>query len=145
MREAFLTALLAIISTSAAAEWVEMKNFKRYTLYAEPASIRKTGNIVNMSHLYDLHMIDEVAGKQFRSVVSKASYSCKSAKSRMLSASAYRGNMAKSVEKIVAGKITTNRGRRSISHISEPGKWKPIMSGSAEELLWKFVCEQRRN
>jgi len=142
MRNIFLMVLLSTMSASAAAEWVRMGSFERYTLYAEPATIRKTGDIVNMSHLYDLHMIDEVSGKQFRSVVSKASYSCNSAKSRMLSASAYAGNMAKSVEKIVAGKISTSRAKRSISYISDPGRWKPIMSGSAEELLWKFACKK---
>jgi len=142
MRNIFLMVLLTTMSASAAAEWVKVGSFERYTLYAEPATIRKTGNVVNMSHLYDLHMIDEVAGKQFRSVMSKASYDCKGAKSRMLFASAYNGNMAKSVEKIVAGKITTNRANRSINYISDPGRWKPIMSGSAEELLWKFACKK---
>jgi len=144
MQKLFLTVLLMTMSVSAAAEWVKLHSFERYTLYAEPDTIRKTGSIVNMSHMYDLHMIDEVAGKQFRSAVSKASYNCKNGKSRMLTAYAYPGNMGKAPERIIAGKITSSRASRSINHISEPGRWKPIMSGSVEELLWKFVCEGGR-
>jgi len=141
MRELFLMVLLTTMSASASAEWVKLGSFEQYTLYAQPDTINKTGNIVNMFHLYDLNKIDELSGKEFRSVVSKASYNCRNVESRMLSANAYAGNMAKNVETLRGAKIINRRGGRKISTISEPGKWKPIMSGSAEELLLKFACE----
>jgi hypothetical protein len=47
MRRLILSVLLAVVSSSAAAEWVEVGRADTITAYADPATIRKAGNMVD--------------------------------------------------------------------------------------------------
>jgi hypothetical protein len=174
MLKAILMLLLAVVGTSEAATdfgwawdkkkppknaeavypdavkgWVKVASKPTYMLFINPASIRKVGYTVEMFHLYELQLIDQVAGTSFRSVKAQAEYNCTSQQSRILSAAAYSGSMGNTA-KITApagGKdfITVEKGSGGptagiVNRISEPGKWKPVTPGSTEEILWKYAC-----
>lgn len=164
MLKAILMVLLTVVSTSAVArefvwagdthappgdtrvnpnavsEWVKVGSQKTYFIFVDPASIRNKGNNLEMLHLYELQLIDEVAGTPFRSVKAVAEYNCVTEQTRTLSATAYSGNMAQA-QAAAMGNPGAKVGRAGVvNHISDPGKWKPVTPGSTEEILWKFAC-----
>ncbi|MFZ5522579.1 MAG: surface-adhesin E family protein [Pseudomonadota bacterium] len=184
MLKAMLVLVLAAVSTDAAARetvwtwdrrapqkrgeavlpnavpgWVEIGSQKTYTIFVNPASIRKFGDNVEVSHLYQLQIIDWVAGKPIRSVMAHSEFSCVKGQARTLSAAAYSGGMGKADPNFRDGQFqSTNldyiptglapvvnldiKGGRSgvVNNISEPGKWNPVAPGSTEEILMKFAC-----
>jgi hypothetical protein len=48
MRKLILILLLAVLSSSAMAEWIKVGANDNSTIYADPATIRKEGNMVKM-------------------------------------------------------------------------------------------------
>lgn len=174
MLKAIFMVLLAVMSTSAAARgfgwtwdkeippkkaevvypnaemvWVKVASKPTYELFINPGSIRKVGNNVEMLHLYDLQLIEQAAGKSFRSVKAQAEYNCNNNQSRILTAAAYSGHMGEkaNIQQTAGGKdyVTIEGGSGGpsagiVNRISEPGKWKPLVSGSTEEILWKYAC-----
>jgi len=78
----------------APSEWVEVGRQPTFALFVDPSSILRMGNNVTMAHMYDLQIIDEVAGKPFRSVTANAEYNCEQRQTRILSSAAYSGSMA---------------------------------------------------
>jgi len=75
MHKAILIMLLAVVSSSAMAEWVSLgeSGDKTLTNYADPATIRKSGNRVKMWSLYDFKTVQV----RFRSVRLQIEYDCK--------------------------------------------------------------------
>jgi len=138
-----------LVNPNAVSEWVKVASQKTYIIFVNPASIRKVGNNVEMWHLYELQIIDVVAGKPFRSVKALAEYNCMKEQSRTLTAAAYSGKMGRNEKIVIPGAGNTNLvveggsgGSRAgvVNRISEPGKWKSVSSGSTEEILWKIAC-----
>ena len=54
MKRLALALALAALSCSSAAEWVIVNDNDEYTAYADPATISREGNLVQMSDLIDL-------------------------------------------------------------------------------------------
>jgi hypothetical protein len=142
---------VVVVYPDAGVGWVKVASKPTYNMYISPASIRKVGNNVEMLHLYELQLLDQVAGKSFRSVKAKAAYNCNNQQSRILTAAAYSGSMGKEVDikqpsiNKDSNYVTVegNRGKSSagiVNEIFEPGKWKPVTPGSTEEILWNFAC-----
>ena len=52
MRKAMMAMLLAIAASNAAAAWVEVSNNEDMTSYIDPATLRRSGNIVKVWELY---------------------------------------------------------------------------------------------
>jgi hypothetical protein len=130
MRKTILMMLLAAVSSSAAAEWVEVGSDEAATVYADPATIRKEGGMATMWSLFDYKAV-RVPDKPFEPYLSmrgQSEYDCKKQQARGLSASYHPGNMAK--------------GDLTIVVYSNPatGNWKPVPPGSLIETLWKFAC-----
>lgn len=138
------------VNPDAPSEWVEVGSQKTYIIFANPATVRKVGNNVTMWYLYELQIIDEVAGKPFRSVKAEAEYNCMEQQTRTLSAAAYSGNMAQAQSQAQEQAQLTSisnpnvqLGRSGVvNRISDPGKWKPVSPGSTEEILMKFACSK---
>lgn len=148
-----------VVNPDAVSEWVEVGSQKTYAIFVNPASIRKFGDNVEMSHLYELQIIDSVAGKPIRSVKAESEFNCVKEQTRTLSAAAYSGSMGQADPNFRNGEFrNTNlgniptglapvvnldiKGGRSgvVNRISEPGKWKPVAPGSTNEILWKYAC-----
>ena len=130
MYETILTILLAVVSSSAMAEWVEIGETDKETteayastFYADPDTIRKTGNRVKMWSLVDYKITMEELG--VTSSKSQDEYDCKEKKQRVLFISFYSGHMGK--------------GETVVIH-NERGDWKPTSPGSANEAILKLAC-----
>src|ERR1035437_761806 len=126
MRKAILTMLLAVVSSSAMAEWVEVFRDETVTVYADPTTIRKTGNRATMSVLYDYKSVQSSnSSKPYRSSRKQSEYDCKEGQSRILSLTAHSGNMAE---------VNT------VFSLSKPEEWEPVRPSSLAELMWKIAC-----
>lgn len=140
-----------VVNPNPVSEWVKVASRKTYNIFVNPAYAGKKGDIVTMVHLYELQMVDEVADRPFRSVKAQAEYNCMKQQTRTLSATAYSGSMGKSLaqnqinifQAPTAATAKPNAkigGSGVVNRISDPGRWKPITSGSTEEILWKYAC-----
>ncbi len=86
MKKLLLILMLAVVSSSAIAEWVEVteggEETETITAYADPDTIRKTGNRVKMWVLVDYKKDEEEFG--ILSARLKEEYDCKEKKQRIL-------------------------------------------------------------
>jgi len=93
MHKAILIMLLTIVSSSVMAEWVYVAEDGEDTfiIYADPTTIRKTGNKVKMWALLDYRTVQE---PDFISVSQKYEYDCNEKQYRTLLLSTHSGRMA---------------------------------------------------
>ena len=132
MHKAILLTILALISSSAMAEWVMIGENKilAITAYADPDTDKpqKNGHKVKMWKIYDYKTTQEESGYKFISAKFQNEYDCRKEQSRILVNTVYADNMGR-------GKVI----------FTEPtlGKWLPITSGSLDEALLKFACGKR--
>ena len=127
MNKLLLTLMLALVSTSAMAEWtwaVEDAGVG-ITVYVDRTSISKTGNIVKILSLTDFKTVQGKAKSRFSSQKEQDEYDCKDGKIRILTSSKYSKNMG-------AGEVVFSD--------SVPSKWMPVAPGSANEVLWEIAC-----
>lgn len=127
MYKAVLMLVLSVVSSHAAAVWVEVGSDETATVYADPATIRKTGERVKMWSLFD-YKTARVPGKPLEPYLSMRGYSeydCKKTRSRALSVSFHPRGMA-------SGDVTYTNAKRD--------KWRPLTPGSVAENLWKTAC-----
>lgn len=130
MRKAILMMLLAVVSSSAMAEWVVVTRSENgaNTVYVDPATIRKAGNKVKMWELFDYKTMQAQVsnrGLPYMSSKSRSEYDCKEEQSRTLASSYHGENMGG------GGVIYTD---------DEPGKWRPVSPESINEALWELAC-----
>jgi len=126
MHKAILMMLLAVLSSSAMAEWSEVFRDEGFTVYADPTTIRKAGDRVTMAVLYDYKSVQSPnSSKPYRSSRKQSEYDCKKGQSRILSLTAHSGNMAE-VDIVFS--------------LSKPEEWEPVRPGSLAELMWKIAC-----
>src|SRR5665647_2349544 len=98
MHKAILMMLLAVVSSSATAEWVGVSGDEAgtFTVYVNPATIRRAdNNKVKMWDLYDYKTGKEIAGKTFMSVESQSEYDCKEKQQRILYTTTHSENMGR--------------------------------------------------
>jgi len=124
MHKAILMILLAVVSSSAMAEWVKVSEDKLVTAYADPTTIRKLGDKVKMWALWDYSTAQEGDSKPYMSVRIQNEYNCKKEIHRQIFATVFTDNMLK------GNKIDTQGGR----------DWEPITPRTFGEALWKFAC-----
>jgi hypothetical protein len=85
MRRAILTMLLAIVSSSATAEWVAVSRDETSAMYADPATIRRTGDMVEMSTLLDFKAAQaRPYGTPYMSQKTQHEYDCKGHRARII-------------------------------------------------------------
>ena len=129
MRKAILLMILAIVSSSAAAEWVAVGGNDLSTTYVDPATILKVGDKVKMWHLVDFNAVQvKPTGKRYMSEKLQYEYDCKEERARMLTFLSHSGNMGGGV--MVEGDW-------------HPQKWAPLPPGGLVGYLRKFACGKR--
>ena len=128
MHKAILMILLAVVSSSAVAEWVEVAESEAGTFiaYAESATIQKTDNIVHMWVLIDYKTAQTNASKPYMSKLGIRKYDCKEKQNQADIKTLYSNNMG-------GGKHVGIIGSRP---------WLPVSQGNTTELLWKFACRE---
>ena len=129
MRKAILMMLLAVVSGNAVAEWVTVAQNENTTTYADPATIRRSGDMVKMWHLYDFKTPEgfDAHIKPHSSLLEQREYDCKKELRRRLASIYYSENMRKG---------------RVVFFDHDPDKWLPIPPSTTIETLWKIVCEK---
>ena len=129
MRKAILMMLLAVMSNSAMAKWIEVGSKQdEVSTFVDPATISRAGNMVKLWTLTDRKIPRTIAGVTHLSMKLQEEYDCKEKRSRGLAVSYHAKNMGQ-------GKVVY-----SDSVINE---WEPVGHGSAGEILWKFACEKK--
>ena len=118
--------LLALLGTSAAADWVKLGDNPISTLYTDPATTLKTGDRVTMWDLVDLKAAMVSDGKRYMSVKAQHEYDCTAERTRTLSFSCQSANMG---------------GGVAVCVNDQPGEWAPVApGGGGNARLLKLAC-----
>lgn len=125
MRTAILVMLLAGVSSSAAAAWVQVDFDGNATVYADPDTIRRAGNLVKMWNLIDYKTTRAAAGNPYVSIRAQSEFDCKKERMRSLYLSFHSGNMS---------------GGNTVDSVNESGNWIPVAPGSMNETLRQIAC-----
>src|ERR1035437_4807093 len=95
MRKAILVFLLALVSSSAMAEWVKVGSNETDTLYVDPSTIRYTDDTAKMGALNDFKETQRINERgSFKSEKVEYEHDCKGQQSRLLYFTAHTGSMA---------------------------------------------------
>lgn len=128
MSKPILMMLLALMSSNAMAEWVDAGANETQRLYYDPATIRKTGDVVKMWHLHDYSEARDLAGKKYMSLRVLSEFDCWKNEFRIFNETYHSENMA---------------GGDVLSTVSGPTKWQPVPRGSFNEILKKIACGKK--
>lgn len=125
----FLVAFMA--STLAQAEWVKLASASEgeVTVYVDPASIKREGNVVEFSALFDYVTVRTLSGAPFQSATMQEEIDCAGKQSRTLAVSSYSEPMA-------GGHIVSTA---TGGHVP----WTPIVPESIVSTIYKFVCKEK--
>jgi len=125
-----LVVLLASVSGNAVADWVQVSRSEYATAYADPATIRRTGDRVKLWNLFDFKTIrvSKASGKSYMSSKSQNEYDCSEEQSRPHYFSWHSENMGK-------GEVVVSS--------SDVGKWEPVPPGTMNEEIMGWACGKR--
>lgn len=129
MPKLIVTLLLMVVNSSAAAAWVLVDRSVGsggYTVYVETTTIRRSGDMVKMWHMFDFRTVQEFKGGGFLSSRTQQEYDCKGERARQIYFAWTSGNMG-------SGEVVL-RNNTSLG-------WDPVGSGTIDENLWKFACK----
>jgi hypothetical protein len=125
-----LTLLLS--SATASAEWVAIGSSDSLggsTIYVDPDTIRRHGNLVKIWQLTDLKSLQTNARYSYLSHKGQFEFECLEEQSRLLAFTIFSGNMG-------SGTVV-DRG-------STPNdEWVPVAPGSIARILWKRACSKQ--
>ena len=124
MRKAILMALLVAMSSSAMAKWVEVGKSKDFIVYFDPATIRKSGNMVKIWTLHD-YKTNQGSIPSYMSATLEREYDCIEKRGQQLFLAFYQKNMG--------GGATTGKD-------TEPSNSLPVASGTIKETVFKHAC-----
>ncbi len=131
MRKLIVLMLLAMVSSGAAAAWVKIGSVSSsggYDVYVDRTTIRRSGNMVKMRHMFDYKTVQTVAGERYLSATGQNEYDCKHERSRLLYFTWHSGNMGK---------------RDVVTTGNRPSEWTPVPPGSVGEVKWKVACGKK--
>jgi len=125
-----LLALLLLSVDSAHADWVIVSgnDEKRFIIYANPDSLRRNGELVNMWELWDYALEQTHFGHPYLSLKREAEYDCKGKRARKLSVTTFTGNM----------------GNGTVGfHSNKEEAWSPVAPKTINEELWEYACGKK--
>jgi hypothetical protein len=127
MKRLLLITLLVLNSGPVYAEWVltSGNDDAGLTVYVDPDTIRRKGNLVTMWQLYDYKTIQTVAGDSLLSIKRYNEYDCTEERTRMLAYTWFSGNMG-------SGKV--------VYSTPDEQQWEPVVPGSINRTLWRVAC-----
>ncbi|MDP2761779.1 MAG: hypothetical protein Q8O64_15555 [Sideroxyarcus sp.] len=128
MHKVILVMVLAVVSSSAMAEWVNVGSNENLAIYVDPATVQRVGNMAKMWHLTDFKRAKKDMGEWYLSAKDQNEYDCKEVKLRRCASSQHSKNMG-------GGKVVY-----SDSYIT---KWRPVPPDSGIEIMWKFACTKQ--
>jgi len=130
MTRLLLTTALFLSSVPAYAEWVAVGGNQDagVTVYIDPGTIHRTGDLVKVWHLNDFKTVQIVKGNSYLSVQAQHQYNCTENRERILALTKFSGNMG--------------RGKVVYKNANE-GKWRPVAPGSVIHALEKLACSKK--
>jgi hypothetical protein len=130
VRRFFLITLLMMSSAPAYAEWLwaSANDIQGLTIYVDPDSIRRKGDLVTLWQLYDYKAVQTVAGNSFLSSKAQRQFDCGNQRTKLLAFTHFTGNMG--------------NGNRVMTD-SDEAEWKSVTPGSVGHVLWRFACSKR--
>jgi hypothetical protein len=129
VKRLLLITLLALSSGPAYAEWMSLgASDSGTTVYADTATIRRDGDLVKMSVLFDFKTIQTKADVSYSSAKAQMEYDCAEQRFEGLAVMYFSGNMG-----------TGNLLDRS----SGKGKRLRVSPGSLDHALWKLACGKK--
>ena len=130
MTRLLLFILLFLNSVPAYAEWVAVGGNEEagVTVYADPGTIRRKGNLVTVWHLNDFKTVQIVKGNSYLSIKAQHQFDCKGDRERIIALMKFSGNMG-------SGKVVYKN--------SNKGKWSPLAPGSVSDDLGKLACSKK--
>ena len=93
MKKLLFTLMLVVVSGSAVAEWIPVSENYIFSLYSDPTTISKSGNIVKMLRLTDFKTAQGSTGTQYLSTKRQDEYDCVKKQRRIVYVTAYSENM----------------------------------------------------
>lgn len=125
----FLITLLVLSSGPVYAGWelTSGDDETGLTVYVDPGSIRRKGNVAKMWQLYDYKTVQTVAGDSLLSFKRYNEYDCTEERTRMLGYTWFSGNMG-------SGKV--------IYSTTDVQQWEPVVSRTINRTLWKVACSK---
>src|SRR5262249_8673217 len=129
-----LITLLLLSCRTASAEWVSVagkveEGLTEYTLYVEPDTMRRSGDVVELSTLVDFTTTQTTPSPPHLSVRSRSEIDCSADRIRVLSLTAFSGNMG-------SGEVVYSSPESEDQGIS-------VEPGSVGESLWNVLCGKR--
>lgn len=125
-----LITLLLLSCVPAYAEWVFASGNDEagLTVYVDPDSIQRKGNLAKMWQLYDYKTVQTVAGDSLLSFQRQNEYDCAEARTRLLAYTWFSSNMG--------------RGR-VVYETADVQQWEPVVPRSINHTLWKAACSKK--
>ena len=123
-----LIALQVLSSIPAYAEWVAIgysESLGGYTVYVDPTTIRRKGDLVKVWALTDYTTMQTVADTSFLSSKAQNEFDCAEERQHELSVTWFSGNMGNG---------------NGVWNNSDETKWRPVAPGSVGQGVWKFAC-----
>jgi len=127
----FLILITLLTPALAQADWVKLVSVGEgeVTVYVDPASIKREGNVVEFSALFDYATVRTLSGAPFQSATMQEEIDCAGKQSRTLAVSSHSEPMA-------GGHIVSTA---TGGHVS----WIPIAPQSIVSAIFKFVCKEK--
>ena len=120
---------LLVSSGPAYAEWMSLgESDAGTTVYADPATMRREGDLVKMSVLFDFKTIQTKEGVSYLSAKAQMEYDCAAQRFEGLAVLYFSGNMGNGT---------------LLDRSSGKGRWLRVSPGSLDEALWRLACGKK--
>jgi len=128
-----LITLLGLSVGPVCAEWVDVgskveKGLAVYTVYVDPTTIRRNGDVVTLWALFDFKTIQSIVGGPWLSSKTQRQFDCVEERVRLLGFMTFTGNMG-SGEPVYSN--------------SEESKWEPVAPDGIDRTLWEVACSKK--
>ena len=117
------------VSTNATAAWTKASESAAGTGYVDRDTIVRSGDNVKMWELTDYRIVPD-RNNPYKSVKRQFEFDCKEKRMRVLSSSAYEGNMGSG---------------RAVTTASDAEQWTRVIPSSVGHILWTIACNTRAN
>jgi hypothetical protein len=128
MRKVILMLLPAVVSNSVKAEWINLGEGYNTIVYANPDTIRRSGNNIYLWRLTEFKLPQVESGKSFLSTKEQMEYNCKNEQYRLLA------------RLVISGSMGIGETIHSESVVE---KWNPVTPDTVEEGFFKYACGKK--
>ena len=124
-----LITLLVLSSGPAYAEWMSLgASDSGTTVYADPATMRREGDLVKMLVLFDFKTKQTKADVSYSSAKAQMEYDCAEQRFEGLAGTYFSGHMGNG---------------NPLDRSSGKGKWMRVSPDSLDQALWKLACGKK--